>query len=252
LTRQVSIREDQYPVDGEIDVTVPYMSIKIIMGLEKLNEMGAGVFVTINETDGRGRKTANITKVRAVFADFDGTPLPETFPVAPTMIIESSPGKYHVYFKVVDFPLESFKIIQEAIAKKLKSDPKIKDLPRVMRMPGFYHNKKEPFMTRVLESNSTEYTYGEIVAAFPPIPVKQWSAPRYQTPKEYTGEFKGRYGASEGDRNNHLTRRIGGMLNRGLPWSEIEQETYKEAMACCPQVSELEVKGVLKSMRRYI
>jgi putative DNA primase/helicase len=36
---------------------------------------GAGVFVTINETNLRGRKTADIIRVRANFADLDGAPL---------------------------------------------------------------------------------------------------------------------------------------------------------------------------------
>lgn len=39
--------------------------------LEKLNRMGAGVFFTVNQTDGRGRQESNITRVRALFADFD-------------------------------------------------------------------------------------------------------------------------------------------------------------------------------------
>lgn len=39
--------------------------------LMRLNEAGAGVFATINETDGNGRKGENITRPRAVFVDFD-------------------------------------------------------------------------------------------------------------------------------------------------------------------------------------
>ena len=43
--------------------------------LMELNELGAGVFVTINETDGTGPRAENITAVRAVFVDLDGSPL---------------------------------------------------------------------------------------------------------------------------------------------------------------------------------
>ena len=56
--------------------------------LRKANEAGAGVFVTINETNLRGRKASDVLKIRAVFADFDGAPLPETFPLRPHGIIE--------------------------------------------------------------------------------------------------------------------------------------------------------------------
>ena len=251
LTRQVSIHEDQYPIDGDIDPTTPIMKPEIIAGLEKLNDMGAGIYMTINETNVNGRKATDITRVRAVFSDFDGEPLPDSFDEAPSMIIESSPDKYHVYFFVDDFPLESFKIIQEAIAAKFRSDPVVKDLPRVMRVPGFYHQKAEPFLTRVLEYTGNVYTYGAIVDIFPPIPCKQWSAPKYQTPKQYTSEFRGQYGTSQGGRNHHMTRRIGGMIAKGLAWSEIEQEAWKEAAACNPPLSESETRGVLKSMRRY-
>ena len=66
--------------------------------LVKLNADGAGIFVTINATDLKGRKTANIIRVRALFVDTDGAPLepiPKTFP-KPHLIVESSPGRWHV------------------------------------------------------------------------------------------------------------------------------------------------------------
>jgi hypothetical protein len=39
--------------------------------LSHLNEQGAGIFVTVNETDGKGRKRENITRVRAVWQEDD-------------------------------------------------------------------------------------------------------------------------------------------------------------------------------------
>ena len=44
-----------------------------------LNDRGAGVFVTINETDFRGRSAENVVRVRAFFIDNDGTPQPQGF-----------------------------------------------------------------------------------------------------------------------------------------------------------------------------
>lgn len=249
LTRQVSVEENQYPFKH--DYTEPSMKPEIITGLDKLNEMGAGIFMAINETNGKGRKASDITKVRAVFADFDGEPLPDSFDEEPSMIVESSAGKWHVYWFVDDFPLESFKIIQKAIAAKFNSDQAVNDLSRVMRVPGFYHKKSDPFMTKVVECSGLIYSYGTMVEIFPPVPVKQWSAPKYQTPKQYTSEFRGQYGANHPGRNVHLTKRIGGMIKKGLSWGEIEQEAYKEAVACNPPLSESETNNVLRSMRRY-
>lgn len=250
LTRQVSVTENQYPGE-KINYTQPIMNIPILMGLEKLNDRGAGIFLTICETNGKSRRTEDITRVRALFADFDGTPLPPTFDEPPSMIIESSKQKYHVYWLTDEFPIESFTIIQESIANKFKSDPNVKDLSRVMRVPGFFHRKCEPFMTKILEYTGNIYSYGAIVEMFPPIPVKQWSAPKYQTPKRYT-KFKGPYGTSKGNRNHHVTKRIGGMIKSGLSWNEIVEEAYKEAMACNPPLSQSETDLILKSMRRHV
>jgi hypothetical protein len=66
-----------------------------------LHALGAGVFITVNETDGKGRKKENITRVRAVFQEdddgFDGV-----FPLEPSMVVESSPGHFHRYWLVAD------------------------------------------------------------------------------------------------------------------------------------------------------
>ena len=62
--------------------------------LKALNAQGAGVYVTVNQTDLKGRSLANIVKVRALFVDLDGSPiqpindLPED--LQPHIIIESS------------------------------------------------------------------------------------------------------------------------------------------------------------------
>ena len=81
------------------------------------------------------------------------------------MVAESSPGKYHVYWLVTDFPLDRFAPVQVAIANKFGTDASVKDLSRVMRMPGFYHNKNEPFLSRLvaLEPGLPRYTLDEVV-----------------------------------------------------------------------------------------
>lgn len=107
------------------------------------NAAGAGVFAVINEG---GQKKDDIYRIRAVFADTDGAPVePIIQALAPHAVIQSSPGKYHVYWLVDDdFPLMMFTPIQMAIATKFGTDPAVKDLSRVMRLPGFKHNKKTP------------------------------------------------------------------------------------------------------------
>ena len=120
--------------------------------LVDLNRRGAGIFVTINRTDLTGRKKENIVAVRAVFVDLDGSPLQPILECAlkPNMVIESSPGRYHAYWLCRDFPLNEFERTQGALVKRFSGDSNCMDISRVMRMPGFFHRKGEPVMTRRL------------------------------------------------------------------------------------------------------
>jgi uncharacterized protein (DUF927 family) len=127
--------------------------------LQALNEAGAGVFLTINETDLQGRQKENVTRVRAVFLDFD-EPAADPFRVIkemalePHIVVESSPNKAHAYCLVRDCGLEDFGPLQAALQARYGGDPKVKDLPRVMRLPGFLHVKEEaPFLTRIVEAH---------------------------------------------------------------------------------------------------
>lgn len=123
--------------------------------LQRLNSRGAGVYITVNRTDGHGRLKTNITGIRAAFLDLDGAPLAPVLDAAtaaqmePHAIIESSPGKFHVYWMLADCPLQAFPALQRALARRFSGDPSVCDLPRVMRVPGFWHCKAEPFQTGI-------------------------------------------------------------------------------------------------------
>jgi|GEM_PF-2779387 len=218
-----------------------------------LNKRGAGIYQTINETDGEGRRACNVVRVRSLAADLDGTPLPAANDLNPTLIVESSPQKYHCYWFTDDTPIGAFTPMQENVARILHSDPKVKDLSRVLRIPGFYHNKKEPFLSRVYGGSGIVYQYRELVEMFPPLAKPQFSGKRYQIEKKaFPGEYNGNYGTSEGDRNNHVLRRIGGMIKANKTWDYISSEAYKEGLACIPPLSEREVSAILESARRYL
>jgi putative DNA primase/helicase len=128
--------------------------------LAAANAQGAGIYMAINATDGKGREAHNVTRVRAVFIDADKNGVAVLQKVkeaglAPHIIVESSPGKYHVYWVVAPpCALEVFKPVQQALARKFGTD-NVCDLPRVLRVPGFYHlkNPAAPFMVRIVELN---------------------------------------------------------------------------------------------------
>jgi len=41
-----------------------------------------------------------MTAYRAAFLDFDGAPLPTTWPIAPGLIVNLSPGKYQAWWRL--------------------------------------------------------------------------------------------------------------------------------------------------------
>lgn len=136
-------------------------SIEAILKLK--NKLGAGVFVAVN--DG-GQSDKEIHTIRIIVADTDGAPVdPLINALKPHMVIETSPDKFHVYWIVSDCEVGSFEPIQEAIADKYGTDPSVSNPSRVMRIPGFFHNKSEPFLTSIKQADTDlpSYTVDEVV-----------------------------------------------------------------------------------------
>jgi hypothetical protein len=145
--------------------------------LTRLNRMGAAVCVAVNATDGRGRKGENVTRVRAVWQEADRGDEPE-LPVEPHIEVETSPGRYHRYILVQDVPLDEFDAIQRCLVEHYGSDRSAADPSRVLRLPGFYHQKVkpargrtgEPFMARIVhESGAQPLPRERVLAIFPPV-----------------------------------------------------------------------------------
>lgn len=126
--------------------------------LARLNAQGAGVFTMVNKGDGvvhEGARTcrtmASVIAVRSLFVDLDGSPLEPAIKVDMSdILVESSPQRWHLYWLVKDCPLGDFEGRQKQLAEMFNGDRKVSDLPRVMRLPGFVHQKGEPFVTRLV------------------------------------------------------------------------------------------------------
>ena len=151
--------------------------------LKHRNIGGAGIFVTINRTDGKGRKSDNVASIRAVFVDLDGEPIVPVMQWAlpPHIAVESSPGRYHAYWLVDEtVTLNEFSGLQKKLAKRFQGDQKVHDLPRVLRLPGFFHRKAGPFRTRVKHLNATlpRYSISELSTALADVSVAERSTAR--------------------------------------------------------------------------
>lgn len=139
--------------------------------LVHLNGRGAGVFITVNETDLTGRKKENIIRIRALWQEADRGDEP-VLPIEPHLTIESSPGKYHRYILVDGAPLDEVEAVQQRLVDDYGSDPNAKDISRVLRLPGFDHlkNPAMPHRVRILnDSDALPLTWTKVVEALPPV-----------------------------------------------------------------------------------
>ncbi len=144
--------------------------------LAERNAEGFGIFTTVNamlpnyENGYARRRKTDVQRVRAVVADWDKPKegLPD-LPLPPSMMIRTSPGKYHFYWCTDDMPLEMFEQVQRGIVASLGSDPTIIDLSREMRVPGFMHTKDptNPRMVELLECDGMRYQASMLADAFP-------------------------------------------------------------------------------------
>lgn len=115
--------------------------------LESLNKLGAGVFVAVNEFDGRRRKD-HLSRVRGVHADLDGVDDKKLSKIrsilSPTIEVQTSgPYNRHFYWllaqgETIDVTL-AVQINRSLIA--LGADPAATDITRLLRLPGFKHMK---------------------------------------------------------------------------------------------------------------
>jgi replicative DNA helicase len=223
--------------------------------LARLNQQRVGVYVMVNAGDGKGRKRENVVGVRALFLDLDGAPLEpvQACPLTPHVIVESSPGKWHVYWMVSGCELADFEGYQKALAARFGGDPKVCDLPRVMRVPGFLHWKAEPFRTRIVELHELQpYPIAEIVA---PLELKKNTFTKPPEPRQNSDRQPAATSAPaiiEGGRNDALAKLAGRLRRDGLSSAAIEAalaEVNRER--CRPPLTAAEVRQIARSIGKY-
>jgi hypothetical protein len=79
--------------------------------LMRLSASGAGIYVTVNETDFRGRFAKNIVRKRAHFTDLDGAPIENLRRITlhPHFVTHTSPDRFHGVWLVKSAALDNFK-----------------------------------------------------------------------------------------------------------------------------------------------
>lgn len=146
------------------------------------NERGAGIYATVNETDGTWRNASTITRVRAYYCDLDGLTSEAhkaqraydllTSRPPPSAIVRSGGGLHAYWYAVPGEPLdpERYKRVNMGLIAAFHGCPRTKDIARVLRLPGFCHLKDpdRPYLVEVLyEDLSALYTGEAIAKAYP-------------------------------------------------------------------------------------
>lgn len=212
--------------------------------LSALNSCGAGVFVTVNATDGDGWRAANVTKIRAVFVDLDGAPLEpvESWEFPPHLIVESSPGRWHAYWLIEELNTDEFRTIQQALAARFGGDRSVCDLGRVMRLPGFFHCKGDPreVVLHAARPELARYTAEAFRAA---CKVETNDGARTRTSMREI---------AEGSRNSTLTSIAGRLRRNGADVEEITSALlHLNDERCMPPLKAEEIENIAASVMRY-
>jgi hypothetical protein len=135
------------------------------------------IFLALSDAlnDGaRGRTIADVAIIRHVYLDFDenGTAAVETLVKRedlpkPNYLVNGSPDKWQVVWKVEGFGKAEAEALQQALVRETGADPAATDSARVLRLPGSYNNKyASPYSVRV-ESLAAERYRPEQFPKFP-------------------------------------------------------------------------------------
>lgn len=167
--------------------------------LQTFNDMGYNIFFTVNLTDGQGRRAENITKVRSVFADFDKG-LPRDFILKPSLVVQSSPGKYQAYWSIDGWSTDFARWgrIERSLVKKLGADPNAADIARILRVPGMLNHKYAPaYRVNVTEFSPVTYNLDALATAFGEDTARPYVKPGVSVPADLPAneERSRRFGA---------------------------------------------------------
>ncbi|XSG86476.1 MAG: DUF5906 domain-containing protein [Methylohalobius sp. ZOD2] len=130
---------------------------------ERLSSEGLNVGVSPHEVSEESNKADAVAKPRVVWLDDDAGKLGD-LPLPPTFRIETSPGRWHVGWRVDSIPRNRFNQVSRALAERFGTDPV--QISKTIRMPGFL-NVNKGSTVRLLEcSPERVYRWDEFMEAF--------------------------------------------------------------------------------------
>jgi hypothetical protein len=129
---------------------------------------GADVYVGMNpiKEGAYSRTKENITDIRHAYLDLDRNGDASLEAIrnsaavpAPTFVLDTSPDKHQVVWKVTDFTREEAEALLHTLSRQFDGDPAATDSTRVLRLPGFPNRKlSEEFIVQARHESNAVYT----------------------------------------------------------------------------------------------
>ncbi len=135
----------------------------------KQAEQGREVYFCAHLLTEHRRIKENAAAVHTLWGDLDGAPIPNG-ELKPTAVVESSPGRYHAYWRLTDaIPAETAEQLNKRLAHRTGADPSGFDLTQLLRVPGTPNHKYEGCpLVEVLEvEGGRSYSPGELDRILP-------------------------------------------------------------------------------------
>jgi hypothetical protein len=135
--------------------------------LRHVNANGYDVYISQNTLNGNSphRRKQDVEAIRHVYLDLDqdgdralkAIQASDKLP-PPNFVIDTSPGKHQVIWKVEGMSQAEAENLMRAMAREFGGDPAATDSTRVLRLPGFFNKKYEaPHRIEAREESSQVY-----------------------------------------------------------------------------------------------
>lgn len=143
--------------------------------IKELNEKGAGIYFTPNRFPTGVRRATECTGINAWIVENDDLTIDEQWikikasPLPPSFVVQSK-NSLHCYWLAREGTIENYTRIVKGLIKHFGGDEACKDVSRVFRVPGFYHQKDrdKPFMVGLVEEHpERKYDDLDMMWAFP-------------------------------------------------------------------------------------
>ncbi len=156
------------------------------------NANGADIYVGMNpmKQDASTRTKGDIETIRHVYVDLDhggSAALDEIknsdLVPQPNYVLNTSPDKFQVVWKVEGITLEEAESLQHAMVREFGGDPAATDATRVLRLPGFANKKYDrDFYVQASVDSTQTYHLRDFK-----VPVDSQEAPRHHNEEARSG-----------------------------------------------------------------